>query len=317
MNADIAARVIAAAKARKDDAVIDYEHQTLLAETNGKPAPAAGWWQPDQLEWRADGLYATNVQWTAAAKNRIEAGEYRYLSPVIAFNPATGEVTDILMAALTNYAAIDGLDSLSSIAAARFDFFKTHQENSTVKRDQLIELLGLDNEATDEQLTAALKSLKASDTTLSELRQALDIKEGDDLKSQVAALKSQATKAADPTKYVPLDQFESLKTELASLKTDATQKEVDSLVQQGLADGKLLADQEDWARSLGKTDVASLKSYLDKTPVIAALKGTQTKGKKPASGDDDTHLSESQIAICRATGIDPADYQKLNAEDNS
>jgi len=43
------------------DYVIDYHHQTLLAEKNGQPAPAAGWF--DALEWReGDGLYAIDVR---------------------------------------------------------------------------------------------------------------------------------------------------------------------------------------------------------------------------------------------------------------
>ena len=43
MNAEIAARLIQRAQLRANDLVIDYEHQTLKTEENGKPAPAAGW----------------------------------------------------------------------------------------------------------------------------------------------------------------------------------------------------------------------------------------------------------------------------------
>src|SRR5258708_27555760 len=45
-----AERLIAEFNAKKNDLVIDYEHQTLHAEDNGKPAPAAGWIKA--LEWR-------------------------------------------------------------------------------------------------------------------------------------------------------------------------------------------------------------------------------------------------------------------------
>lgn len=75
--------------------VIDYDHQTLRAETNGQQAPAAGWIQ--DVAWRpGEGLFA-RVEWTLAARARIEAGEYRYISPVIT-SDANGNVTGVHLA---------------------------------------------------------------------------------------------------------------------------------------------------------------------------------------------------------------------------
>ena len=45
MNAQIAEKVIALARASVNDLPIDYEHQTQQAATNGQPAPAAGGWR--------------------------------------------------------------------------------------------------------------------------------------------------------------------------------------------------------------------------------------------------------------------------------
>src|SRR5690625_2258186 len=176
MDAASGERVIASARARHDDAVIDYEHQTLNTTANGQPAPAAGWFSPSALEWREDGLYATGVQWTAAACAAIEAAEYRYLSPVISYDPHTGEVRDILMAALTNYAAIDGLDGLTARAAARFQFDNDPADDpeipeDTVNREQLIQLLGLAADATTESIQASLTALKNQAAAVDELKQ--------------------------------------------------------------------------------------------------------------------------------------------------
>src|SRR5690606_17995947 len=61
IDGDIAAAVIARAASRKTPLVIDYEHQTLLTEQNGQPAPAAGWFR--EMEWRdGAGLFALNVE---------------------------------------------------------------------------------------------------------------------------------------------------------------------------------------------------------------------------------------------------------------
>ena len=86
---DAAGRALAAqlsTTAAKTPVVIDYEHQTLLAATNGRPAPAAGW--ITSATWRdGQGLFAT-VQWTAAARAAIDAREYQYISPVITSDEA-------------------------------------------------------------------------------------------------------------------------------------------------------------------------------------------------------------------------------------
>jgi phage I-like protein len=84
IDAEIAQRVIAAS-ASVDDLVIDYEHQTLNAEKNGHPAPAAGWFR--RMVWReGTGLFAVDVKWTDKARAMIAAGEYRYISPVFPYN---------------------------------------------------------------------------------------------------------------------------------------------------------------------------------------------------------------------------------------
>lgn len=98
------ANVVMASRAAAIDLVIDYEHQTDNAPDNGQPAPAAGWIKG--LETRPDGIWG-KVEWTDKARAMIEAGEYRFLSPVFMFEKATREVQRILRAALTNNPALN------------------------------------------------------------------------------------------------------------------------------------------------------------------------------------------------------------------
>lgn len=115
IDAAIANRVIAAARARTNPFVIDYEHQTLNAEKNGRPAPAAGWWQNANMEWRdGQGLFAVNVEWTDKARAMIAAGEYKFFSPVFKYDKQSGAVTEILMGAVTNFPALDGMEALAA-----------------------------------------------------------------------------------------------------------------------------------------------------------------------------------------------------------
>lgn len=116
----IAAKVIARFNARKTPPVVDYEHQTLHKEANGQPAPAAAWMRA--LDWReGSGLWAT-VELTERAAELIRAGEYLFVSPVFAYDAATGEVLAIHMAAFTNAPAIDGMAPLAVQAAATLLF---------------------------------------------------------------------------------------------------------------------------------------------------------------------------------------------------
>lgn len=108
-----AAKLVAAFNRQTIRCVVDYEHQTLMAASNGKPAPAAGWFST--LEWRADGLYAVDVSWTESASAMLTAGEYKYLSPVFSYDKQ-GEILQLLSVALTNNPALDMLPDLSAVA---------------------------------------------------------------------------------------------------------------------------------------------------------------------------------------------------------
>lgn len=288
MDADIARNLVAAATRRETPFVIDYEHQTLSAPESGNPAPAAAWFS--ELEWReGDGLYAIGVEWTAKASAMIEGDEYRYLSPVFNFDK-TGAVTELLMAAVTNFPGIDGL---ADVAAARF-LHQPHQEAIPVDKEML-KMLGLEEDATPEQIRAAIQALmdKAG--------------EADKAKTEMAAMRGQIDNP-DPAKYVPVSALTSLQTQMAALSTEIRTGEVDQLIKDGLEDGRLMKGMEDWARDLGKKDVAALRGYLDKAPAIAALRTQQTNGKNPPEGDQ--HLSEEELAVCRHMNQTPEEFLK-------
>jgi hypothetical protein len=93
---------------------IDYEHQSVT--TPGRPdglRPAAGW--IGGLEIRDDGLWATRVEWTPKARQLLEAGEYRYFSPVIYWaDEDYRELVGLGPVALTNDPAMHGVPALAA-----------------------------------------------------------------------------------------------------------------------------------------------------------------------------------------------------------
>jgi phage I-like protein len=108
------AQVIAAWRTQGRDLPIDYEHETIFLKS-GK-APAAGWIK--ELAARADGLWA-RIEWTAAAKAHIEAGEYRYYSPFVKVDPKTLEPKSLINLSLTNVPAADNMQPLAARMAMR------------------------------------------------------------------------------------------------------------------------------------------------------------------------------------------------------
>lgn len=286
MNAAAAQRLIAATQARQNDYLLDYEHATLTAAKAGQKAPAAGWFK--KLEWReGDGLYVINPRFTATAAQHIAALEYRYVSPVFAWDPQSGEVLAFYHAALTNDPGLDGLTDFSALTAHP-DFSPPLPKEPQMKL--LLAALGLAETATEAEGLVALSALKTRHET------------------SVAALSAQKP---DPAAYIDVASFSAVQAELATLKATQRAAEVAALMAEGQADGRILPQIEDWARELGEKDIASLKAFLAKAPKVAALQGTQSGGQSAAgAGGNAAALSAEQNQVAQAMGLSVAQYKK-------
>lgn len=304
IDAAVAEKVIARFSARHNKRVLDYEHQTLLKEKNGQPAPAAGWLQ--ELAWReGQGLFA-KAKLTARAAEYIGNEEYLYFSPVFLYHPTTGEVLDVQMGALTNDPAIDNMEELSLRAAASFGIDLETEEETPVNKLLLAicAALGLAETTTEEQAIAALS---AHNTDLRKLL-GLDDKVGSEaVLAACTGLKAKAASAAapDPAQFVPVAVVEGLKGDIAALSArlgDRDQKDLDGEIAAALQDGRLHKTMEEWARDLGKKDRAALTAYLDKAAPIAALARSQTRGEPPVP-DEKTGLTAEEQAVCSSMGL--------------
>lgn len=307
IDAASAASLIARSQSRSDRKVIDYEHQTLKAAENGKPAPAAGWIAA--LEWRAPagsepgGLYMT-PDWTENAAAMIAAKEYRYISPVFTYD-STGRVLDLLHAGLTNTAGLDGLTDLAALSAHFFPRLDPHPnplpggEGDFKEKPMklLLAALGLAETDTEDKALAAVAALKAK---------------SDGAETKVATLTAQVNQAPDPAKYVPMATHTQTQNALASLTSQVEQGERDNLVEVALSDGRILSAQEAYWRA---QPVAALKAYLEVAQPVAALAGTQTGGKQPGKGKP-TH-NDAEVAVMKALGQNTDTFAagKLDQED--
>ena len=307
VDADIAARVIAAHNPAQP-LVIDYEHQTLHAEANGQPAPAAGWIHA--LRWiDGRGLFA-EAELTPRARQQVADGEYRYFSPVIQYERATGAVQRLLMGALTNNPAIHGMQAVDLTAAATARFNPTHpQETDVTLLQKLLAALGLPADTTEEAALAACAARRAqADAALTGLKLQADANADAIAAACNATAAVFATPATpDPAQYVPVGVVQELQHSVAALSAAANARAIDDLVMPALAEGRLLPTMEKWARDLGKDNLVALTQYLKDVPPIAALAGSQTNGQAPA-GKDANGLSADERAVAAACGLTPEQY---------
>lgn len=268
-----AALIAADVAARKTPLVIDYEHQTLHAMFNGAEAPAAGFFNKVEFD-AVTGLSAVDVDWNEKAKNYIKNGEYRYASAVFAYDKKSGEVTQLLHAALTNNPGLDGLAEISALAAKHFQTTPTEEPMKTL----LIAALALNGAsfAKDEDLVTHIAGLKSTADSVPALE------------AQIVTLKASQF---DATKHAPIAELTRLSGELAAalgrvseFQAKASEIEVAALIENAMSKGKIVAATKDYFTEMGKRDIAALKSYIEKQPEIEALKTTQTGGKAPDGG---------------------------------
>lgn len=311
INGVIAQRVIAAFNAVQPP-VIDYEHQTLHKETNGQPAPAAGWMHG--LRWiDGRGLFA-EAELTERARSLVQSGEYRYFSPVFEYARGSGEITRILMGALTNHPAIAGMEALNLLAAASARFgaptAPTDNTPNNLKESdmdllkKLLAALGLPDDASQEQALDALKALtdKApppdGDT------------QGTQNAAVAAATAATAATAPDPALFVPVAVVQQLQTNMAALSARQHERDANDVIAPALQDGRLLPAEEPWARDAAKTatGLASLSALLKVRQPMAALTRTQTGGKAPAATPGSHGLSYDELAVAAACGLTPEAY---------
>lgn len=316
---------IAAAVAQQNRAlVLDYEHATLRAQREGKPAPAAAWLSA--FEWRdegeAPGLWAVDVEWTAAAASAVSAREYRYISPVFTYDPKTGRVLQLLHAALTNHPATNGLTDLAALAA-NFNHLEDDQLDEDII-EQLRWLLNLPALATKEDIAAELSKAVARlrESAPAEAATSFDlVAHLGGLAAQVATLSAQVA-APDPAKFVPVAVLSAAQAEAASATAALTALQarldadrVDEVIRAGLAAGKLTPATEAWARDLGRANLASLSAFVDAAPVIVRPGATQSSGAQPGPGL--AALTADQAKIAALLGVSPDDFRATLAQSQS
>ncbi|MDX7808703.1 phage protease [Aeromonas caviae] len=326
LDKTIATTLINRAKALGQDILIDYDHQTLKVDQNGQPAPAAGWYNGDEIEWReGEGLFI-KPRWTERAAALVAAKEYRFLSAVFPYD-AQGRPLELRMTAITNDPGVVGMQALAALSAQLIQpgqpatpAHAAHKEtpmNELLKK--LLAKLGIEltGDPTDEQLQKALTeidSLQASAKKAPELEAALSAE-----KTALAALKAQTTSVqqggqVDLAQFVPVATYNALVTQVAALTAQVDTTDAATLIKEARTAGKVVAAEEEYLTAFAaQKGVAALKALLEPRPAIAALTASQTAAVTLPEKKGEAVLSAEDKYAADQLGISHEDFAKAKA----
>lgn len=289
---DEAVRLIMEAFAqRKNDIVLDYEHQTLT----GQEAPAAGWIVA--LHDRPEGIFAT-VEWTKKAAERLKEREYRYFSPVVLVRKSDKRAVRLHSGALTNDPAIDGMIPIaakSQIINKEDNLMDTTTTpvTQTTLLESLIKLLELPEDATEEQVVEAVEALVAKpevEVAVEEVLEELGVNKN----ATLAEVKGAILALKNPAGKVSAAEYQALKRRL-------DERDRDELVAQALASGKITPAQKGWAEHYALKDPEGFKAFIKQAPQVVPLSEIATGATvtAPETLEDD----DIQLSINRQLGI--------------
>jgi Mu-like prophage I protein len=267
----------------------DYEHQTANATKNGQPAPASiTEWTPEVRRDASGGpeLWATQVKWTDRARAMLQAGEYRFFSPMFMFDDEK-RPTWLVNIALTNNPATHGQEPLvAATAATEGDIMECEScgrlsaKMGAMADEHRAHLKGLveEHQQKIDGLTAKLKSFedwaaeeskehggdgKASATaTLSAFRRDVCALAGEKtLSGAMGVLKAHKQSH---------EQHAALTADLAKQKTEALTAQFGTTLDAAVKDGKITPAQKDYWQVQAK-DIGPEKGLAMLTGFVATL----------------------------------------------
>lgn len=272
---------------------VDENHSTDLAAPKGEPAPAHGW--ITELQARDDGIWG-RVDWVDAGAPVPIWRRYRGISPVIA-HTADFTAKAILRASLTNTPNLTGLQSLHA------------EEHNMDLRNALIAALGLDSEADDAAIIAAVKAKKeggddvALQSTLSTIATALGV--AADAGAIVAGV--EALKGGDNAVVTALQsELATLTTQLNTLTEAGARKDATAFVDAAIKDGRVgLKPVRDEYVAMHMADPARAAKLIGAMPILKS--GTTIVDPAPK---DDAVLDDPALMAAKAGA-----YQRKMAAD--
>lgn len=298
-------------KKRGLDIVVDYEHQTL----ENVQAPAGGWIKDIYLQ---DGAITAKVEWTPTARNYLKNKEYRYLSPVILVRKSDNKATVLHSVALTNTPAIDGMfPIINSVDLDQYD-----EGGKTMDLKALAKMLGLPDEATEEQILAKIKEMLGEVEQLKEeikkCKEASKLDENDEVVANkvilgLLSLKDDAKTEDVASAIIALKQKPSgnvSESEFKALKEKIAKDDADKAVMVALKTGKISAAQKEWATEYALKDPNGFGKFVDKAPQAVPVGEIEFETKV----NSNKGFNDETMVVCKMLGVSKEDLEKYGKD---
>jgi len=291
-----AAMVLADAKDHGAEYFFDYDHASLYPI--GKDAGEAAAWFT--LEVREGALWAVKIRWTEEATAKVTARKYRYISPAVEYDVDSRRIWRLINVALTNLPASHGLPPL--MAASQNQMEETMLEGALA---HIAEALGLDPEkATEDELIAAFDEKIEGDGPPSS--------EKGETGEALAQLRTLTGKKSDK------EALAAAVAELSAARSADADREINDLVEKGIATRRIPAENREAYVRLGKKDLEALRDLVG--TAAPPPKNDKPAGKTPAKKPSpplarheqatlsarSPRVSEHDLSVARTLGLDPA-----------
>ena len=351
MNAEIAAKIIARFEAHGADIPIDYHHATKDVEEHKRDkAPAVAWIK--RLAYvKGEGLYAEDIQWVNdKAKAEVEAGEYKYISPVIIGPKGTTEIQEIHSVALTNTPRTINAPEL--LAAARL-----LEENTMPKGTKDKQLIAAQDEpeapaldATQKAMADLIAALTGAGVQLDpgasqaavliaatefvnahsegapeEEEEEMPAEGADKAEKDKTMTTEAATMAAKAAGYDALkDQLAEAHKRLEVIDGERKAQRIDNLIEKAIADNRINPNDEQLiaaSRKLAERDETAFAEFVGSMPVYAPGESV-TRGDQPVKNKREQIIAgalkdyEKEPAEMRAGGSTRSYVNVVLAEEN-
>ncbi len=299
-----------------DRVALDFEHNTVEGSPEFKrtvePRKVAAYGVP--LVIPGEGLFLDDLQYTPAGKEF--AREYIDLSPT-PLQSAAGEVVFLHSAALCRQGAVTDLtffsvvqlDDMDPVMMADCSGQNIDEQEQTIM-DRILALLrkalGLADTADEQAIGNALKGVMAYSTRLDALEGSLKGIVGSDgkltlLSAGLDGIKTTLgeVKGADVT---------ALRTQLTTLQADIEGIQKDLICYQARVEGKVIPLDP---AGIVKTDLATLKGIVEKTPVTVPVTGlTPHSVQSPTLG---AALTDQDKDVAKSFGFTAEEVAKANS----
>jgi phage I-like protein len=278
-------KIIASFLELKRDLPVDIEHSSELKARKGEEARAVGW--VNELSARNGEIWG-KVEWNEEGMQLVGKRAYRYLSPVIIYEPASGRIAGVTSVGLTNQPNL----KLPALNSEQGDV-PTNEEEGMLKA--LLAALALPETATEEQALAKIAGLKID-------------------------LATAANRAESPSleKFVPRADYDAAlvravnaEQSIETVKKEQLEVAVNSAIESALQDGKITPATAEYHRAQCRQD-GGLERFADFCKAAPAIGGDSGLDGKTADGGGKALNAEEQkvAAMFGNTAEDLAKYGK-------